>query len=98
MTSKAPWHVPASQDIELSGWIKTIDAENVLMIIQCLYENGNMVGYRSTQQTTNIPGTADWQLYNVSINVPNETDKIIVMLVLEGTGQVWFDDVQLVVV
>jgi len=36
-------------------------------------------------------------MYKASVNVPGDTDRIIVRLVLTGTGQVWFDDVQLTV-
>jgi hypothetical protein len=34
-------------------------------------------------------------MYKASLNIPENTDKIIVRLVLAGTGQVWFDDVKL---
>jgi len=89
--------VPVGRIVELSGWVKTIDVESVVMVIQCWDEDNNMVGFGSTQSTTNITGTTDWQMYKASVNVPGNTDRIIVRLVLTGTGQVWFDDVQLTV-
>jgi hypothetical protein len=36
-------------------------------------------------------------MYKASLNVPNETDRMVVLLALMGSGQVWFDDVQLIV-
>lgn len=89
--------VPLDKIIELSGWVKTIDAESVVMVIQCWDENYNLVGFGSTQSETNITGTNDWAQYTASVKVPTETVFIIVRLVLTGTGQVWFDDVTLVV-
>ena len=89
--------VPVGRIAELSGWVKTIDAESVVMVIQCWDEDNNLIGFGSTQSTTNITGTTDWQMYEASVNVPENTDRIIVRLALTGTGQVWFDDVQLVV-
>ena len=89
--------VPIDRIVEITGWIKTIDAESVVMVIQCWDENHNMVGFGSTQSTINITGTTDWQQYTASVRVPNDTQSIIVRLVLTGKGQVWFDDVTLVI-
>lgn len=89
--------IPLDRIIELSGWVKTVDAESVVMVIQCWDKNNNMVGFGSTQFKYNITGTNDWEQHTASIRVPRDTEKIIVRLVLTGTGQVWFDDVTLVV-
>lgn len=90
--------VPVDRVIELSGLIKTIDAENVVMVIQCWDDDNNMAGFATTQTQNNINGTNDWKMYNTSVLVPSNTENIIVRLALTGTGQVWFDDVTLVVV
>ena len=37
--------VPLDRIIELSGWVKTVDAESVVMVIQCWDKNNNMVGF-----------------------------------------------------
>ena len=89
--------VPLDRIIELSGWIKTIDAESVVMVIQCWDDNYNLVGFGTTESEINITGTNDWTQYTTTVKVPAETESIIVRLVLTGTGQVWFDDVTLVV-
>ena len=89
--------VPRDKTVELSGWIKTIDAESVVMVIQCWDNVYNMVGFGTTQTATEINGTNDWQMYNASVYVPNDTSNIVVRLTLTGTGQVWFDDVKLIV-
>jgi hypothetical protein len=89
--------LPLDRIIELSGQVKTIDAESVVMVIQCWDENYNLVGFGSTQFEINITGTNDWKQYTASVKVSTETESIIVRLALTGTGQVWFDDVTLLV-
>lgn len=89
--------VPLDRYVELTGWVKTIDAESVVMVIQCWNENSDLVGFGSTQSVDNINGTNDWAQYTASVTVPADTESIIVRLVLTGIGQVWFDDVTLVV-
>lgn len=89
--------VPINKIIELSGYVKTIDAEIVVMVIQCWDKDNNIIGFGSTEETTNINGTIDWTEYAASVYVPKNTQRIIVRLCLVGTGQVWFDDVTLVV-
>ena len=89
--------VPKERTVELSGWIKTTNAENVVMVIQCWNILGGMVAFGTTQTATEINGTNDWQMYNALVYVPNDTSNIVVRLTLTGIGQVWFDDVRLIV-
>jgi len=89
--------VPLNRIVELSGWIKTIDAESVVMVIRCEDENDNLVGFGTTKSNFNITGTSEWTKYTALVKVPSETEAIRVLLALTGTGQVWFDDVTLVV-
>ncbi len=88
---------PNNRTIELTGWVKTIDAESVVMVVQCWDENNSLIEYATTQLESPINGTNDWALYNTSLKVPTETNEIFVRLALSGTGQVWFDDVKLLV-
>ncbi|MDG6228373.1 MAG: hypothetical protein QCH96_00230 [Candidatus Thermoplasmatota archaeon] len=84
--------VPKNRFFELSGWVKTIEAEAVVMVVQCLDEEGDFVGFGTTGD---INGTNDWTEYSSMVYVPPNTNQIIVRLALCGTGQVWFDDVEL---
>lgn len=90
-------NVPKDRVVELTGWVKTVDAESVVMVIQCWDFFGKMVAFGTTQSTLEINGTTDWQQYNASVYVPNDADSITIRLVLTGTGKVWFDDVRLIV-
>ena len=89
--------IPLDTTVELTGWIKTVEAESVVMVIQCWDEKLEMVGFGTTQTKTNINGTTDWTMYTTSVHIPTDTESITVRLVLTGTGQVWFDDVSLVI-
>ena len=89
--------IPRGHTVELSGWVKTIDAESVVMAMSCLDKNQESVAFGTTQATYTINGTTDWQMYTADVFVPFETETIRVMLVLTGTGQVWFDDVTLII-
>ena len=89
--------VPKNQRIELSGWIKTIDAESVVMVIRCEDKESELVGFATTQTKSEINGTNDWNKHTTNLIVPSDTEQIRVLLALTGTGQVWFDEVTLVV-
>jgi hypothetical protein len=89
--------IPIGRTIEISGWIKTIDSDDVGMIIQCLDKEHKFVGAGSTETYNPINGTNDWGFYKASVFVPIKTNKIIVRLFLCGIGEVWFDDVKLIV-
>ena len=45
-----------------------------------------------------IIGTSEWVQYEVVLDVPNNSDKICFGLLLSGKGQVWIDNVKLLVV
>ena len=76
-------------------YAKTVDAESVVMVIQCWDTNSEMVGFGTTQSSAAINGTTDWTQYSATVKVPTETQKIVIRLALTGTGQVWFDDITL---
>ena len=89
--------IPIGRTLKLSGWIKTIESEDVLMTIQCLDKEWNFVGFGATETTNKINGTNDWRMYNASVFVPLNTKLIVVRLSLCGIGKIWFDDVKLIV-
>jgi len=42
-----------------------------------------------------IKGTADWQKYDLVLDVPVETYQIVFGVNLRGHGQIWIDDIKL---
>lgn len=90
--------IPFGRELELSGWVKTINASAVVMMIHCRDKNQNTIAFGTTETAQPINGTTDWQRYTASVSAPSETTSIVVQLALcGGTGQVWFDDVKLIV-
>jgi len=88
---------PIGKRLELSGYIKTKNAQSVVICVQCWSRDNEMLAFGTTQSTQEISGTTDWTKYTASVTAPKGTDKITVRATLTGTGQVWFDNVQLVV-
>lgn len=42
-----------------------------------------------------VKGQTDWAPYEVAVDVPATSQKIVYGVLLNGTGQVWLADVQL---
>ena len=45
-----------------------------------------------------MEGTTDWERHELVLNVPEDGGAIAIGISLEGTGQVWLDDVQFQVI
>jgi len=95
--------IPYGKDLILSCWIKTVDAEDVIMMIQCWdsteIKPDNLIKYQSSKSYGAINGTIIWEKYSIKlVDVPEKTKAITVRLGLTGTGEVWFDDAELFVV
>jgi uncharacterized protein (TIGR03067 family) len=89
--------VPVGRTIRLSAYVKTADADNVNLCIQCWDRAKKaMVAFSSTLV---LQGDQDWTLIATTpVTVPPETASIVVRAILTGKGQVWFDDLDLAVV
>lgn len=46
----------------------------------------------------NISGTTDWKKYEIVLDVPEGSSLIAFGALIEGTGQIWFDDIQFEIV
>lgn len=85
-------------ELELSGFIRTEEVSSgsiVAICIQCLDANGELVAFDTTPQDNRFEGTHDWTEVSVTFVTPEDADRLVVMAFLVGTGQVWFDDLQL---
>lgn len=45
-----------------------------------------------------IKGTSDWKKYEIVLDVPNNASLIAYGALLEGTGQIWFDNITIEIV
>jgi S1-C subfamily serine protease len=71
----------------------------VALTVQCRRADDQMIGFATTvQRPGQFAGTHDWTPLGVQFTAPEGTVKFVVFALLSGTGQVWFDDLQLVAV
>ncbi len=91
------YDVPIGKEIELVGWVKMENAENVAIVIQCWGKNNELLAFGTTQTTQPLSGTCNWTKCIATVTVPEGTERITVRAALTGTGKVWFDDIKLIV-
>ena len=80
--------------------IKTFNAEEVIMMIQCWKDESlaveNLISSQTSRSYEVINGTNSWKQYGLKlVDVPYNTKVITIRLGLIGTGEVWFDDAEL---
>ena len=85
------------KNIVLRGWIKLQNvAGNVALWAREDDASGRSVQF-STLQTLNINGTADWTPYAISIPWNGQAQLLYFGFLLNGAGQAWVDDLDLLV-
>jgi len=87
----------AGKKVELSGRIKTEDAEGGAGLwVQCWKKNPlRVIAIANTAVEYPLYGTVDWSEVKASIAVPAEAELLTVRCVLKGAGQAWFDEISL---
>ena len=94
----------AGETYELSGWIKTENANRTAFLMaQCWDEetkDGKIIGGASTQFVCPVKGTADWTRVTTRLNIPEGTTVVRIRAGLssqENPGaKAWLDDISLV--
>jgi len=86
--------IPAGKVVQLSAFIKTVDADAANVCVQCWdLEGRRMLGFASTPV---FRGDRDWILARAQpLVVPADTKSMTVRAALTGKGKVWFDDLTL---
>lgn len=92
--------VPLGATVSLSVAIKTKDLpyNTGFVMLQCWDKNDKLIATNSTQSIPLIGGTEDWRNVCFQMDIPEETESIIVRCGLTKSGQIWFDNVSLVIV
>lgn len=91
---------PTHRKLTLSAFVKTQEVSEdgqVLICVRCDTEDQATVGFGTTQGAVNLTGTHDWTRLETEVVAPEETAAVWVFAFFSGTGQVWFDDVELTV-
>lgn len=86
----------ASKDIRLTGYIRTENATEAALWLQCFSKSpARVIAAQTSSLRTPLQGTNDWTPVEVKLKAPKETDFLVVRCVLKGKGTAWFDSIQL---
>lgn len=86
--------VPTGREVTVSGYIKTEGVDQRAEIeIWCVDSDGDP----TEAVTAPISGTKDWTFVTASQRIPEDAVRMDINLFIWGPGNVWFDDVQLLV-
>ena len=84
----------AGKTLEVSGYIRTENATEAAIWLQCWATQPLRVVHGATTfDTTPVYGTQDWQHVFMTVRVPESSQFVTCRCVLRGRGAAWFDDV-----
>jgi hypothetical protein len=89
------------QRIRVSGYVKAEGIEGWAALWVRVDGSRHQVSYFDRRQDgvfAIVVGTTDWEWREIVLDVPEDGRSIALGISLEGTGQVWLDDVQFEVV
>lgn len=89
------YKIPANykgKTIQLEGYMKTKNIENGFAgLLLKVIGDGKILVF-DNMDGKNISGTNDWQKYTITLNYPENAEKIYIAGILTGKGEAWFDD------
>lgn len=83
--------------IELHGYLKLENVTGFAALLLREDADGKPVAFQSMQGDHPPKGTSDWAEYSISLPVQAAAQKLIVGVLVSGTGNAWVDDLQLTV-
>ncbi|HEX2866058.1 MAG TPA: hypothetical protein VHO03_03400 [Ignavibacteriales bacterium] len=86
--------------VRLSGYMKSKDVENsagFVMRIENEEDRSHPLGFDNMSNRP-VKGNTDWKIYQVVLDVPENSTEIMLGGLLTGKGQVWFSNLKFEVV
>lgn len=84
--------------VRLTGYIKSENVKSWAGLwMRTDYYKSKVLSF-DNMQNRGISGTTDWAKYEIVLFVPQDATVISYGALLDGTGQIWFDDIKLEVV
>lgn len=81
------------QQLVISGNIKTEKATEAAILIQCFQKTPlRILASKTSSADTPLYGTHNWTPIKMEIDVPLDTDFLVLRCILRGRGTAWFDD------
>ncbi len=88
-------HELGGKEIHVSGRIKTRDATEAALLLQCWRRNSRRpLATVTTSVEYPTYGTKDWSRVEASLTVPDGTAYLVLRCLLKGRGTAWFDDLR----
>ena len=86
----------SSKDMRLTGYIRTENATEAALWLQCFSKSpARVIAAQTTSLRTPVQGTNDWTPVEIKLKAPRDTDFLVVRCVLKGKGTAWFDSIEL---
>lgn len=87
-----PIKVSKEGGYKMSCWIKTEDLKGKAYIgVREIAKDGTILADNKSENF--VSGDSDWKKIEFSLKTNAQTDRVKLLLMTEGVGQVWFDDV-----
>jgi hypothetical protein len=83
--------------IELHGYMKLDNVSGFAALLLREDADGKPVAFHSLEGENPPKGTSDWAEYSISLPVQTGAQKLVVGVLVSGTGTAWVDDLQLTV-
>ena len=83
------------QELTVSGNIKTETATEAAIWLQCWARSPlRVIAVASTSTDSPVYGTQDWSRVQMTVQVPEATEFVLLRCVLKGMGTAWFDQLR----
>lgn len=82
------------KELLVSGWIRTENATEAAIWVQCCqFYPWRVLKFATTSTDTPRYGTSGWSKVEMRVKAPERTDYLVFRCVLKGRGTAWFDSV-----
>lgn len=81
------------EEITLKGYFKSKNVEGSVGLIMRLDGKAGVLEF-DNMQSKGIQGDNDWKQYSITLPFPEETQNIFVGGILRGSGEAWFDNLE----
>lgn len=90
--SQILWGRFGGERLRVAGVVKTENATAAAIWLQCWQRSPyKLLHVASTSDQSPMSGTTDWTPLEMTVDVPPETDFVMLRCVLRGKGKAWFD-------
>ena len=86
----------AGDEVTLKGYFKTENVVGSVGLIMRLDGKSGILEFDNMENQA-IQGSNDWKEYSISLPFPAETEYILVGGIIQGSGEAWFDNLEVLI-